>query len=196
MSKRVAELTRTTKETDIICRLDLDGSGIADVETGIGFFDHMLTTLAKHSRFDLRLSCKGDLSIDDHHSVEDCALIIGNCLDDALGERQGIARFASAHVPLDEALCRAVVDLSGRPYPAINLGLERERLGELSCENIPHFFESFAVTGRMALHVDVLKGRNDHHRSEASFKAVAVALRQAVAFDGTSDVPSTKGMLV
>ena len=196
MSKRVAELTRTTKETDIICRLDLDGSGIADVETGIGFFDHMLATLAKHSRFDLRLSCKGDLSIDDHHSVEDCALIIGNCLDDALGERQGIARYACAHVPLDEALCRAVVDLSGRPYPAINLGLERERLGELSCENIPHFFESFAVTGRMALHVDVLKGRNDHHRSEASFKAVAVALRQAVVFDGTSDVPSTKGMLV
>ena len=196
MSKRVVELTRTTKETDIICRLNLDGSGIADVETGIGFFDHMLTTLAKHARFDLRLSCKGDLSIDDHHSVEDCALIIGNCLDDALGERQGIARFASAHVPLDEALCRAVVDLSGRPYPAINLGLERERLGELSCENIPHFFESFAVTGRIALHVDVLKGRNDHHRSEASFKAVAVALRQAVAFDGTSDMPSTKGMLV
>jgi len=196
MSKRIVELTRTTKETDIICRLNLDGNGIADVETGIGFFDHMLTTLAKHARFDLRLSCKGDLSIDDHHSVEDCALIIGNCLDDALGERQGIARFASTHVPLDEALCRAVVDLSGRPYPAINLGLERERLGELSCENIPHFFESFAVTGRMALHVDVLKGRNDHHRSEASFKAVAVALRQAVAFDGTSDVPSTKGMLV
>ena len=196
MSKRVVELTRTTKETDIICRLNLDGSGIADVETGIGFFDHMLTTLAKHARFDLRLSCKGDLSIDDHHSVEDCALIIGNCLDDALGERQGIARFACVHVPLDEALCRAVVDLSGRPYPAINLGLERERLGELSCENIPHFFESFAVTGRMALHVDVLKGRNDHHRSEASFKAVAVALRQAVAFDGTSDMPSTKGMLV
>jgi len=196
MSKRIVELTRTTKETDIICRLNLDGSGIADVETGIGFFDHMLTTLAKHARFDLRLSCKGDLSIDDHHSVEDCALIIGNCLDDALGERQGIARFACAYVPLDEALCRAVVDLSGRPYPAINLGLERERLGELSCENIPHFFESFAVTGRIALHVDVLKGRNDHHRSEASFKAVAVALRQAVAFDGTSDMPSTKGMLV
>ena len=196
MSKRIVELTRTTKETDIICRLNLDGNAIADVETGIGFFDHMLTTLAKHARFDLRLSCKGDLSIDDHHSVEDCALIIGNCLDDALGERQGIARFACAYVPLDEALCRAVVDLSGRPYPAINLGLERERLGELSCENIPHFFESFAVTGRIALHVDVLKGRNDHHRSEASFKAVAVALRQAVAFDGTSDMPSTKGMLV
>ena len=196
MTERVAELTRTTKETDIICRLNLDGSGIVDVETGIGFFDHMLASLVKHARFDLRLSCKGDLHIDDHHSVEDCALIIGNCLDNALGERKGIVRFGSAHVPLDEALCRAVVDLSGRPYPAINLGLTRERLGELSCENITHFFESFAVTGRMALHVDVLKGGNDHHRSESSFKSVAVALRQAVARDGTSDVPSTKGMLV
>ena len=196
MTERVAELTRTTKETDIICRLNLDGSGIVDVETGIGFFDHMLASLVKHARFDLRLSCKGDLHIDDHHSVEDCALIIGNCLDNALGERKGIVRFGSAHVPLDEALCRAVVDLSGRPYPAINLGLARERLGELSCENITHFFESFAVTGRMALHVDVLKGSNDHHRSESSFKSVAVALRQAVARDGASDVPSTKGMLV
>ena len=196
MTERVAELTRTTKETDIICRLNLDGSGIVDVETGIGFFDHMLASLVKHARFDLRLSCKGDLHIDDHHSVEDCALIIGNCLDNALGERKGIVRFGSAHVPLDEALCRAVVDLSGRPYPAINLGLTRERLGELSCENITHFFESFAVTGRMALHVDVLKGSNDHHRSESSFKSVAVALRQAVARDGASDVPSTKGMLV
>ena len=195
MSKRVVELTRTTKETDIICRLNLDGSGIADVETGIGFFDHMLTTLAKHARFDLRLSCKGDLSIDDHHSVEDCALIIGNCLDDALGERQGIARFACAHVPLDEALCRAVVDLSGRPYPVVDLSLTRERLGKLSCENIPHFFESLAIAGRMALHLDMLKGRNDHHRSEAAFKAVAVALRQAVARDGSSTAPSTKGAL-
>jgi len=196
MTERVAELTRTTKETDIICKLNLDGSGIVDVETGIGFFDHMLASLVKHARFDLRLSCKGDLHIDDHHSVEDCALIIGNCLDNALGERKGIVRFGSAHVPLDEAVCRAVVDLSGRPYPAINLGLTRERLGELSCENITHFFESFAVTGRMALHVDVLKGSNDHHRSESSFKAMAVALRQAVARDGASDVPSTKGMLV
>ena len=196
MTERVAELARTTKETDIICRLNLDGSGIVDVETGIGFFDHMLASLVKHARFDLRLNCKGDLHIDDHHSVEDCALIIGNCLDNALGERKGIVRFGSAHVPLDEALCRAVVDLSGRPYPAINLGLTRERLGELSCENITHFFESFAVTGRMALHVDVLKGSHDHHRSESSFKSVAVALRQAVARDGASDVPSTKGMLV
>ena len=193
---RSAEISRQTAETEIKVSVDLDGTGRYDMQTGIGFFDHMLASLVKHARFDLRLSCKGDLHIDDHHSVEDCALIIGNCLDNALGERKGIVRFGSAHVPLDEALCRAVVDLSGRPYPAINLGLTRERLGELSCENITHFFESFAVTGRMALHVDVLKGSHDHHRSESSFKSVAVALRQAVARDGASDVPSTKGMLV
>ncbi len=196
MTERVAELTRTTKETDISCRLNLDGTGHVEVDTGIGFFDHMLTALGKHARFDLKLTCKGDLHIDDHHSVEDCALILGSSLDQALGERKGIVRFSSAHVPLDEALCRAVVDLSGRPFPVVEMGLTRESLGGLSCENIPHFFESFAMTGRMALHVDVLKGRNDHHRSEASFKAVAVALRQAVVRDGSSDVPSTKGMLV
>ena len=196
MTQRIAELTRTTKETDITCRLNLDGTGQVEVNTGIGFFDHMLTALGKHARFDLMLTCNGDLHIDDHHSVEDCALILGSCLDEALGERKGIVRFASAYAPLDEALCRAVVDLSGRPYPEIAMGLTRERLGELACENIPHFFESFAITARMSLHVDVLKGRNDHHRSEATFKAVALVLRQAVALDGTSDVPSTKGMLV
>ncbi len=196
MTQRIAELTRTTKETDITCRLNLDGTGQVEVNTGIGFFDHMLTALGKHARFDLMLTCNGDLHIDDHHSVEDCALILGSCLDEALGERKGIVRFASAYAPLDEAFCRAVVDLSGRPYPDIAMGLTRERLGELACENIPHFFESFAITARMSLHVDVLKGRNDHHRSEATFKAVALVLRQAVALDGTSDVPSTKGMLV
>jgi imidazoleglycerol phosphate dehydratase HisB len=196
MTQRIAELTRTTKETDITCRLNLDGTGQVEVNTGIGFFDHMLTALGKHARFDLMLTCNGDLHIDDHHSVEDCALILGSCLDEALGERKGIVRFASAYAPLDEALCRAVVDLSGRPYPDIAMGLTRERLGELACENIPHFFESFAITARLSLHVDVLKGRNDHHRSEATFKAVALVLRQAVALDGTSDVPSTKGMLV
>ena len=195
MDRREVELTRATKETDIACWLNLDGSGVAEVDTGIGFFDHMLSALAKHARFDLNLKCQGDLHIDDHHSVEDCALVVGNCLDDALGERKGMARFGCAHVPLDEALCRAVVDLSGRPYPVVDLSLTRERLGKLSCENIPHFFESLAIAGRMALHLDMLKGRNDHHRSEAAFKAVAVALRQAVARDGSSTVPSTKGAL-
>jgi len=196
MDQRIAELSRATKETDIACRLNVDGTGRADIDTGIGFFDHMLTALAKHAGFDLNLKCQGDLEIDDHHSVEDCALVIGSCLDNALEERKGIARFGCAHAPLDEALCRAVVDLSARPYPVVELSLERERLGGLSCENLPHFFESFAVAGRMALHVDVLKGRNDHHRSEAAFKAVAVALRQAVARDNNSSIPSTKGTLI
>jgi len=195
MEQRIAQFTRKTEETDIACRLNLDGTGIAQVETGIGFFDHMLNAFAKHARFDLELSCEGDLDVDDHHSVEDCALVMGRCFDEALAKREGITRFGSAHVPLDEALCRAVVDLSGRPYPAIDLGLERERLGALSCENIAHFFESFAVTARVALHVDMLKGRNDHHRSEAAFKAVAVALRQAVARGDAGSVPSTKGVL-
>lgn len=195
MEQRIAQFTRKTEETDIACRLNLDGTGIAQVETGIAFFDHMLNAFAKHARFDLELSCEGDLDVDDHHSVEDCALVMGRCFDEALAKREGITRFGSAHVPLDEALCRAAVDLSGRPYPAIDLGLERERLGALSCENIAHFFESFAVTARVALHVDMLKGRNDHHRSEAAFKAVAAALRQAVARGDTDSVPSTKGVL-
>ncbi|HAU40735.1 MAG TPA: imidazoleglycerol-phosphate dehydratase HisB [Gammaproteobacteria bacterium] len=195
MEQRIAQFTRKTEETDIACRLNLDGTGIAQVETGIAFFDHMLNAFTKHARFDLELSCEGDLGVDDHHSVEDCALVMGRCFDEALAKREGITRFGSAHVPLDEALCRAAVDLSGRPYPAIDLGLERERLGALSCENIAHFFESFAVTARVALHVDMLKGRNDHHRSEAAFKAVAAALRQAVARGDTDSVPSTKGVL-
>ena len=195
MEQRIAQFTRKTEETDIACRLNLDGTGIAQVETGIRFFDHMLNAFAKHARFDLELSSEGDLDVDDHHSVEDCALVMGRCFDEALAQREGITRFGSAHVPLDEALCRAVVDLSGRPYPAIDLGLERERLGALSCENIAHFFESFPVTARIALHVDMLKGRNDHHRSEAAFKAVAVALRQAVVRGDADSVPSTKGVL-
>jgi len=175
--------------------LTLNGEGRAEVESGIGFLDHMLTSLAKHARFDLALSCDGDLAVDDHHTVEDCALALGQALDKALGERRGVARFGSAHAPLDEALARAVVDLSGRPCAVIELGLVREMLGELACENIPHFFASLATTGRLALHLDVLRGANDHHRAEAAFKALALALRQAVRVEGPDEVPSTKGVL-
>ena len=131
MTQRIAELTRTTKETDIRCRLNLDGTGQVEVDTGIGFFDHMLTALGKHARFDLALTCKGDLHIDDHHSVEDCALLVGSCLDQALGDRKGIVRLLSASSRDSPTLCRAVVDLSGRPYPDINMGLTREMLGQL-----------------------------------------------------------------
>ncbi|TNF37863.1 MAG: imidazoleglycerol-phosphate dehydratase HisB [Deltaproteobacteria bacterium] len=192
---RKVEITRKTRETDITLTLDLDGTGRSEVETGIGFLDHMLTTLAKHGRLDLTLRCVGDLHVDDHHTAEDCALALGQALDQALGERKGIARFGHAYAPLDEALARAVVDLSGRPYPAVDLGLRREAIGGLACENLTHVFQSLAFAGRMALHVDVLKGDNDHHRAEAAFKATALALRQAVARDGSDAVPSTKGVL-
>jgi imidazoleglycerol phosphate dehydratase HisB len=195
MTGRSASLRRKTSETVIELELDLDGGGRAEIETGIGFLDHMLISLARHARFDLRLQCEGDLQVDDHHTAEDCALALGQALDQALGERRGIARFAHAYAPLDEALARVVIDLSGRPAAVIELGLRREFIGELACENIAHVFTSLAMSGRMALHVDVLRGENDHHRAEAAFKALALALRQAVATDGSSEVPSTKGVL-
>ena len=193
---RVARITRKTKETDIELRLHLDGTGQAQVATGIGFLDHMLESLARHARFDLEIGCKGDLHVDDHHTVEDCALALGAALDEALGERRGIVRFGTGFAPLDEALARVVVDLSGRPWPEVHLGLRRESVGGLACENAAHFFQSLAMAGRMALHVDVLRGDNDHHRVESAFKACALALRAAVAHDGSSQVPSTKGVLV
>lgn len=195
MSARTATVTRTTRETSIRMTLDLDGSGKASIKTGIGFLDHLLDALARHARFDLALICEGDLQVDDHHTAEDCGLALGEALDRALGERRGVNRFGWALAPLDEALARAVVDLSGRPFSDVALGLERERIGELSCENIPHVLRSFASTARLTLHVDVLKGENDHHRAEAAFKATALALRQAVARSGFDDVPSTKGTL-
>lgn len=192
---RTATIARKTNETDITLELALDGTGRADVATGIGFLDHMLATLAKHARFDLTLRCQGDLHVDDHHTAEDCALALGQALDQALGERRGIERFGHAYAPLDEALARAVVDLSGRPWPEVSLGLTRQKIGELSCECIGHVLESLAIAARCALHVDVLKGDKDHHRAEAAFKACALALRHAVAKSGTGEVPSTKGVL-
>jgi imidazoleglycerol-phosphate dehydratase len=195
MDARRAAISRKTLETAISLELDLDGSGRAEIASGIGFFDHMLSALARHGRFDVTLKCQGDLGVDDHHTVEDCALALGQALDQALGERRGIARFGSAFAPLDEALARAVVDFSGRPCAVVDLGLKRVTLGQLSCENIAHFFSSLATAGRMALHLDVLRGTNDHHRAEAAFKATALALRQAVRLDGSDQVPSTKGVL-
>lgn len=191
---RGCTLHRTTGETAIELELLLEGQGAGVVSTGVGFLDHMLCTLARHARFDLRLRCTGDLHVDDHHSAEDCAIALGRALDEVLGDRRGIARFGHAYAPLDEALARAVVDLSGRPWPAVELGLTRERLGALACENLTHFLNTFALEARCALHVDVLKGANDHHRAEAAFKAVALALRRAVAPDGDA-LPSTKGVL-
>ncbi len=195
MTARVRAVARKTRETEIELKLSLDGSGRSKIATGLGFLDHMLATLTRHARFDLELSCTGDLHVDDHHTSEDCALALGQALDGALGDRRGIVRFGSAHAPLDEALARAVVDLSGRPFPRIELELKREAIGAWASENITHFFQSLATAGRMALHVDVLEGLNDHHKIEAAFKATALALRQAVAHDGTDEVPSEKGVL-
>ncbi len=195
MKNRVAEYTRKTRETDITVRLDLDGTGATRPETGIGFLDHLLDALGRHAGFDLAVSARGDLEVDDHHTAEDTALALGSALDTALGERAGIGRFGWAYAPLDEALARAVVDLSGRPYARIELGLRRERLGGLATENVGHFLRSLSVTARAAIHVEVLYGENDHHRAEAAFKALALALRQAVARTGDERVPSTKGTL-
>jgi len=193
---RKANVARTTRETAITASLDLDGSGKAQINSGLGFLDHMLTSLTVHGQFDLNLECKGDLHIDDHHTAEDCAIVLGTAMDQALGaQRSGIARFGYAYAPLDEALARAVVDLSGRPAPVINLDLKREQLGDIACENITHFFASFAAALRASVHVDVLRGQNDHHRAEAAFKSMALALRQAVTATGRDEVPSTKGVL-
>ncbi|MEM8949977.1 MAG: imidazoleglycerol-phosphate dehydratase HisB [Pseudomonadota bacterium] len=195
MAPREAAVSRKTSETAIELRLNLDGEGKADIQTGIGFLDHMLTSLTKHARFDLHLRCNGDLEIDDHHTAEDCALALGQALDQALGDRAGITRFAHAYAPLDEALARAVVDFSGRPSAIVNLDLRREKIGDLASENVAHVFISLAMASRTTLHVDMIRGENDHHRAEAAFKALALALRQAVTRDGSSQVPSTKGVL-
>ena len=192
---RTATVERTTRETGVRVTLVIDGTGRTDVSTGIGFLDHLFDALARHSGFDLTITCKGDLRVDDHHTAEDCALGLGEALDRALGERRGIMRFGSAFAPLDEALARAVVDLSGRPYAAVDLGLGRSVIGGLACENVSHVFRSLATAARLTLHVDVLRGENDHHRAEAAFKAVALALRQAVACSGSDEIPSTKGVL-
>lgn len=191
---RTANIERKTKETDISLILNLDGAGESVVNTGIGFLDHMLTALSKHGRIDLTLSCKGDLHIDDHHSVEDCGIVLGQAFKAALGDLRGIARYGYAYAPLDESLSRAVVDISGRPFADINLNLQRENIGNLSCEMLSHFLSSFATSAAITLHVDVLKGKNDHHRAESAFKALALALRVAIKREGT-DIPSTKGVL-
>jgi imidazoleglycerol-phosphate dehydratase len=196
---RQGRTTRETRETKVTAVVGLDRTNsdpttAPSIRTGLGFLDHMLEALALHGRLELEISVEGDLEVDDHHSVEDCALAIGSAVADALGDRAGIRRFGSAYAPLDEALARAVVDISGRPGAVVDLGLGRERLGDVSCENLPHFFSSLAGAAGITLHLDVLRGENDHHRAEAAFKAFALALREAVA-RGPDGVPSTKGAL-
>jgi imidazoleglycerol-phosphate dehydratase len=192
---RIATVERETAETRVSVTVNLDGEGSADVATGLGFLDHMLMALARHGRLDLQVEAQGDLEVDDHHTAEDTALALGQAIDRALGDRRGIRRFGHAYAPLDEALARAVIDLSGRPSAHLDVGFRRATLGEIATENLTHFLHSLAMAARMTLHLDLLRGENDHHRAEAAFKALALALRQAVALDGSRDVPSTKGVL-
>ena len=187
--------SRNTKETRGSVTLELDGQGRSEVSTGIGFLDHMLRTLARHASFDLELSIEGDLVVDDHHTAEDAAILLGNALREALGDRAGIERFGWALIPLDEALARVSIDLSGRPVPVVALGCRREMVGGLATENAEHFFRTLAQEARMALHVDLIRGDNDHHRIEAAFKALARSLRQAVTRTGSDEIPSEKGSL-
>ncbi len=191
---RIASLDRKTSEVAVSGTLELDGAGHSNIATGLGFLDHMLTALTKHARFDLDLSAQGDTDADDHHTVEDCAIVLGRGIAEALGERVGIRRFASAYVALDESLVRSVVDLSGRPWPEVHLGLVRDQIGDVSSENIVHFLRTLALEARMALHVDLIRGDNDHHKAEAAFKATALALKEAVEIVN-DDSPSTKGSL-
>lgn len=196
MTRRRAEVRRTTTETDIALTLDLDGSGVAEVMTGIGFFDHMLELFARHSRFDLTLKASGDLDVDCHHTVEDVGLALGQGLREALGDKRGIRRYGSALLPMDEALAMVVVDLSGRPYFAHDLKLTGVRVGTFEAELAPHFLRSLATQAGMTLHVRLLAGSDTHHIVEAAFKGVARALAEACARHGLDDaVPSTKGTL-
>lgn len=195
--KRIGALQRQTNETEIQVRLDLDGRGICKVDTGIGFLDHMLSHLAVHGLFDLELQARGDLHVDAHHTLEDCALALGQAFDQALGARQGIVRMASSYVPMDEALAFVAVDLSGRPYSVVQVDWTAPQLGSLPTSLFPHFLESLAVTARCNLHARVLYGRDDHHKVEALFKALARALEAATRLDPRrrGAVPSTKGRL-
>jgi imidazoleglycerol-phosphate dehydratase len=197
MTPRSAHVTRQTRESRVEVVLNLDGAGQATVATGIGFLDHMLDSFARHGRFDLTVRAEGDLHVDQHHTAEDVGITLGQALDKALGERRAIRRFGDAAVPLDEALCHVAIDLGGRGWASIDLPFQGPALGGLSTEMIPHLLQSFAMEGRFTLHVRLLAGVNDHHRAEATFKALARALDDATRPDPRlgSEVPSTKGVI-
>ena len=194
---RTATITRTTSETDITLTLNLDGAGAADISTGIGFLDHMLTSLARHGLFDLTVQAEGDLHIDDHHTTEDVGIVLGMALRKALGEKRGIRRFGNALIPMDETLAEAAVDISGRPFLAWNVEFERPKIGEMDTELFEEFFRALAFNALITLHITRRAGRNAHHVAEACFKATARALRMAVELDPRAGdaIPSTKGAL-
>ncbi len=194
MEDRVVKIHRQTKETDISCELNLDGVGKYEIDTGIGFLDHMLAHLSKHSKIDLVVKAKGDLNVDAHHTVEDIAICLGECLTKALGNKKGIARYGHSSVPMEDALANVSVDLSGRPSCVYNVEYRTDKIGDFDVECLQELLRSFSNNGKFNLHVNVPYGTNSHHIAEAIFKALGQALAKAVRIVGT-DVPSTKGQL-
>ncbi|WP_338550719.1 imidazoleglycerol-phosphate dehydratase HisB [Roseovarius phycicola] len=194
---RQAKITRKTAETDISVEITLDGTGAYENATGVGFFDHMLDQLARHSLIDMTVRCDGDLHIDDHHTVEDVGIALGQALTEAVGDKKGIRRYGACLLPMDDALVRAALDLSGRPYLVWNVELPTPKIGTFDCELVREFFQAFSTHGGLTLHVDRLHGINSHHIAEAAFKAVARSLRDALEVDPrkADAIPSTKGML-
>lgn len=192
---RRARVSRTTQETSVEITLNLDGTGEASVETGVGMFDHLLNSFAHHAMLDMVVRTEGDLHVDEHHTVEDTALVLGSAIDEALGDRAGITRFADASIPMDEALARCAVDAGGRPYAVLDLAFGGERIGTLGTQMVPHSLESLIRASRSTVHLSA-HGSNDHHIAEAAFKAYGVALREAASLDERRrGVPSTKGTL-
>jgi imidazoleglycerol-phosphate dehydratase len=194
---RKATIKRKTKETDVEVTVDLDGAGTASIATGIGFFDHMLDLLARHSRIDLTVQAKGDLHIDQHHTTEDVGIALGQAVKQALGDMRGITRYADIHMPMDEALTRVAIDISGRPFLVFKAEFVRDKVGTFDTELVQEWFQAFAMNAGVTLHVQVLYGTNDHHIAESCFKGLARALRAAVTVDAraANEIPSTKGTL-
>jgi imidazoleglycerol-phosphate dehydratase len=194
---RKGTVRRTTKETDIEVAVDLDGSGASSIATGIGFLDHMLDLLARHARLDLLVKATGDLHIDHHHTTEDVGIALGQAVKQALGDMKGITRYADVHVPMDEALTRVAIDISGRPFLVFKAAFERDKIGTFDTDLVQEWFQAFAMNAGLTLHVETLYGSNDHHISESCFKGLARALRCAVAIDpqAKGEIPSTKGTL-
>lgn len=194
---RSASLSRSTRETDIHVEVEIDGSGIADISTGIGFFDHMLEQIARHSLIDMKIVAKGDLHIDFHHTVEDVGIVLGKAIRQALGDLKGITRYADVCLPMDETLTRVAIDVSGRPFLVFRTSFHRPRIGEFDTQLVREFFQAFAMNAGITLHVETLSGENDHHIAESCFKGLARALRAAASIDPRQkgNIPSTKGVL-
>ena len=194
---RTGAIKRKTKETDIEVAVDLDGTGVSAIATGIGFLDHMLDLLARHSRIDIRVKAAGDLHIDQHHTTEDTGIALGQAVRQALGDMKGITRFGDVHVPMDESLTRVAVDISGRPFMVFRVAFGRDKVGAFDTELVREWFQAFAMNAGITLHVETLYGANDHHIAESCFKGLARGLRAAVAIDerAAGEVPSTKGVL-